>query len=114
MSDRFGIAGKLYRRRRRYGGCRIASSSQAITAAAGIPNVSPGASLPIGMPPAVVFDLVGQSAAAATAALRALLAPFNWPLLRMPTPISGGIPSAIQSASHSPTDTASRSGSAKV
>jgi hypothetical protein len=66
------------------------------------------------MPPAVVFDLVGQSAAAATAALRALLAPFNWPLLRMPTPISGGIPSAIQSASHSPTDTASRSGSAKV
>jgi hypothetical protein len=44
--------------------------------------------LPIGMRPTVVFDLVGESAAAATAALRALLTPFNWPLLRMTTPIS--------------------------
>jgi hypothetical protein len=83
-----GTAHKLYRRRHHDHGCRIASSSRAITATAGIPNVSPGASLPIGMPPAVVFDLVGQSAAAATAALRALLAPFNWPLLRMTAPIS--------------------------
>jgi hypothetical protein len=38
------------------------------------------------------FDLVGQSAAAATAALRALLASFNWPLLRMTTRFRGRHP----------------------
>jgi hypothetical protein len=100
MSDRvLGIADKLYRRRHRDRGCRIASSSRAITATAGVPNVWPGASLPIGMRPTVVFDLVGQSAAAAMTTLTGLLPRFNSPFVAVGAlDSSGGPPSAIQSA----------------
>jgi hypothetical protein len=69
----------------------------------------------IDMPPKVISILSVSSTATATAVLRALLARFDSPFVaHHDADFVGGIPSAIQPPSHSPTTVASRSGSAKL
>jgi hypothetical protein len=98
---------RLYRRHHRDRDRRIASSSQANGNRRNSERLARFV-VPIDMPPKVISILSVSSTAAATAALRALLARFDSPLVaHHDADFVVGIPSAIQPPSHSPTAIAS-------